>query len=84
MSLATSKHGSRSFDAIWSIATVNCKVEIANELCNKMSLVTSNKCGERIALKISLSTFCESKDEWKKTINEMDTKRKMFCKIISD
>lgn len=82
VALATTKFGSRSFDAIWSIATIHYKVKIANELCAKISLVTSNVYGKGVAGKILLTTFCSSKENWQKAISETDNKRKLFSNII--
>lgn len=84
VTLATSKHGSRSFDALWSIASVSHKVRIADELGAKMRLVTSNMYGIGVAKRILLTTFCDAREDWKKHWTKTDNRRKLFSNIIGD
>lgn len=84
VTLATSKHGSRSFDALWNIASFRHKVQIAEELSTNMPLVTSNMYGIGVAKKVALTAFQHDKEEWKKHWTKTDNRRKLFSDIIGD
>lgn len=56
-------------------------MEVANELSAKLTLVVSNPFGQIVAKKILLSTFCRSKEDWKKILSETDNKRKLFSNL---
>ncbi|KAK9872390.1 hypothetical protein WA026_017848 [Henosepilachna vigintioctopunctata] len=79
--LASTKYGSRSFEAIWNSAGLKHKMGILDELCCKEGLWSHSEHGKIIANKIHLSLYKRSKEEWKNSFNSID-KVKEFLEEI--
>ena len=65
-SLACSKHGSRSLDAIWRRSSAKAREWVAAELAEKEAALNANPFGRFFAQKCALSTFKRAKADWAK------------------
>ncbi|XP_076268838.1 nucleolar protein 9 [Rhynchophorus ferrugineus] len=68
--LAASKYGSRSFEAIWSVANMKAKLHIMEELSNKDGSWSNSEHGKIIAAKINLALYKRNKENWKTSFNK--------------
>ncbi|XP_017780730.1 PREDICTED: nucleolar protein 9 [Nicrophorus vespilloides] len=63
--LASSKYGSRSFDALWEAASDKWKTTIMNELSSKDAAWSNSQFGKIIAFKVNLLLYKRNREEWK-------------------
>lgn len=63
-SLAASKHGSRSFDAVWGCVNVKQKTLVMEELKSQQGSVVATLCGRVIASKTKLDLFRQDREAW--------------------
>ncbi|KAK6632249.1 hypothetical protein RUM44_007284 [Polyplax serrata] len=82
LELATSKHGSRSLDAIWSVTGVQQKALLADELKLNQSNLYASVYGKNFAWKIHLDNFRRNKEEWMKVFKTSETAEKYFADIL--
>lgn len=68
--LVTSRYGSRSFDAIWEVASVKNKEFILNELSHQSGSWTHNEYGKHIARKVNMDQFMKNRDTWRGSIGK--------------
>ncbi|XP_044264498.1 nucleolar protein 9 [Tribolium madens] len=80
--LASSKFGSRSFEAIWNAANLKNKLAIMEELVYKDGSWSSSQYGKIIANKINLALYKRNKDEWKNSFNIVKKAEKLFEDIL--
>jgi len=64
--LASSKHGSRSFDAVWESLTAKQKSQVMEELKSQQSAVVAPLWGKVIATKTRLDLYRQDKEKWMK------------------
>ncbi|XP_018324930.2 nucleolar protein 9 [Agrilus planipennis] len=74
--LVSSKYGSRSFDALWEVATLKMKLMIMNELSQKDASWSNSQFGRIIASRINLTLFKRNKEEWTSSLNKSKDKTK--------
>lgn len=67
--LATTKFGSRSFEAIWNAAGPKYKMDILDELCYKDGAWSHSPHGKIISSKVHLQLYKRNKEEWKSSFN---------------
>jgi nucleolar protein 9 len=82
--LACSKHGSRSLDAIWDVASLKQKILIMDELSAKEPILNSDQYGSILASKYCLSLYKHRQHEWKDLQGKEFRKKKLFADIIGD
>lgn len=80
--LATSKYGSRSFEAIWSIANFKAKIQIMEELSHKNAAWSNSEHGKIIANKINLSLFKRNREDWKNSFLKSSKSEKILIDIM--
>lgn len=80
--LASSKYGSRSFEAFWNVASSKNRASIMNELANKDGAWSNSEHGKIIASKINLSLYKRSKDEWSTHVNKAEKTKALFKDIV--
>ncbi|EFA07079.1 nucleolar protein 9 [Tribolium castaneum] len=80
--LASSKFGSRSFEAIWNAANLKNKLAIMEELVYKDGSWSSSQYGKIIANKINLALYKRNKEEWKNSLNTVKKAEKLFEDIL--
>lgn len=84
VSLATSKHGSRTLDALWKYSGMKMKQAIVEELSGKLDILNSNKFGKFVAQKCLVSVFKRSKEDWRKLLDKEEKVEDMFTDILGD
>ncbi|XP_069687625.1 nucleolar protein 9 [Periplaneta americana] len=82
VSLACSRHGSRSLDAIWEVANLKQKFLIMDELSKKENILNNDKYGSILSSKYCVSLYKHRKEEWKDLQGKETRKRKLFADII--
>lgn len=80
--LATSKHGSRSLDAIWKVIPMKLKINMMEELKNEQSQLMSNNYGSGFAFRTHLQSFRKNKDSWVKSMSAASTAEKFIEDVI--
>ncbi|XP_018569686.1 nucleolar protein 9 [Anoplophora glabripennis] len=80
--LATSKYGSRSFEAIWSIANLKTKLQIMDELSHKNASWSNSEHGKIIANKVNLLLYKRNKEDWKNSFNKSNKSAKILADIL--
>lgn len=80
--LASSKYGSRSFEALWNAANFKCKNQIMEELSVKSGTWSNSEYGRIIAGKINLVLFKRNKEQWKNSLNQIDKSEKILADIL--
>lgn len=68
--LAATKYGSRTFEALWSVASFKLKLSIMEELSYKEGTWSNSEFGRIIAGKINLPLYKRNKEEWKNSQNK--------------
>ncbi len=81
-SLATSKHGSRSLDALWQSSDIKGRLVIGEELLQKEAALTSNMFGRILSDKYALPLLKKNKADWKTSQEKDNKKRKLFAELI--
>ena len=84
VTLACTKYGSRSLDAIWDAATLKQKILIMDELSAKEPILNSDKYGSILSTNYCLSLYKHTPDEWKDLQGKEFRKKKLFADIIGD
>lgn len=84
VTLACTKHGSRSLDAIWDAATLKQKILIMDELSTKEPILNSDQYGSILSSKYCLSLYKHTPNEWKDLQGKEFRKKKLFADIIGD
>lgn len=67
--LASSKYGSRSFEALWNVANLKTMTKIMEELAEKDAAWSKSEFGKIIAGKVNLVLYKRDKEKWKNSIN---------------
>ncbi|KAI4467168.1 nucleolar protein 9 [Holotrichia oblita] len=70
--LASTKYGSRSFEAIWNACNMKFKINIMDELVYKDAAWSNTEHGKIIASKINLVLYKRNKEEWKSSLNNVN------------
>lgn len=68
--LVISRYGSRSFDAIWEVASLKNKEFILQELSHQSGSWTHNEYGKHIARKVNIDQFMKNRDSWRAAIGK--------------
>jgi len=84
VTLACTKHGSRSLDAIWDAATLKQKILIMDELSAKESILNCDQYGVILSSNYCLSLYKITPNEWKDLQEKEFRKKKLFADIIGD
>ncbi|KAJ3648045.1 hypothetical protein Zmor_019881 [Zophobas morio] len=80
--LASSKYGSRSFEALWNAANIKNKLFILEELAHKDGAWSNSEHGKIIANKVNLVLFKRNKEEWKNSLNSTNKAKELFADIL--
>ncbi|RZC39239.1 hypothetical protein BDFB_004216 [Asbolus verrucosus] len=80
--LASTKYGSRSFEAIWNAANIKNKLSIMEELAYKDASWSNSEYGKIIANKINLVLYKRNKEEWKSSLNTVNKVEDLFADIL--
>jgi len=84
-SLACSKHGSRSLEALWRVANIKNKTTICTELVEDELKLKGNHFGNIIYNNFQVRHFKRSdKSDWQQLIDAAEKKRKMFDDLLQD
>ncbi len=83
MTLACSKHGSRSLDAIWSKSSPKCREILVSRLVKHETRLNSDQYGKFIAINFGIATFKRSKDQWKASFDKKEKTKKMFNEFLA-
>jgi len=84
VSMACSKHGSRTVDKLWEKASEKGREWIAHELSSQLQLLTSNNFGRYIAQNLCLSTYKRSKEEWKVYLKNQEKQKSIAKDFLSE
>jgi len=84
VTLACTKYGSRSLDAIWDAATLKQKILIMDELSAKEPILNSDHYGSILSTNYCLSLYKHTPNEWKDLQEKEFRKKKLFADIIGD
>ncbi|XP_045483377.1 nucleolar protein 9-like [Harmonia axyridis] len=79
--LASTKFGSRSFEAIWNAAGLKHKMAIMDELSYKDGLWSNSEHGKIISNKIHYPLYKRNKEEWK---NSFNNKKDAVIKLLEE
>lgn len=82
--LASSKYGSRSFEALWNVANLKTKLQIMNELSEKDAAWSRNDFGKIIAGKVNLMLYKRNQENWKNSLNKVEKTDKVMAKILKN
>ncbi|KAK9869110.1 hypothetical protein WA026_002868 [Henosepilachna vigintioctopunctata] len=80
--LASTKYGSRSFEAIWNSAGLKHKKGLLDELCCKEALRSHSEHEKIIANKIHLSLYKRCKEERKNSFDTNDKVKEKEKKLM--
>nr|CAI5862467.1 unnamed protein product [Callosobruchus analis] len=80
--LASTKYGSRSFEALWNGTHLKLKLMIMEELSKKDASWTNTQFGQIIANKVNLALFKRSREDWKNSLNKVDKTEKILNDIL--
>ncbi|CAH0550818.1 unnamed protein product [Brassicogethes aeneus] len=81
--LASSKFGSRCFEALWNAANLKSRLAIMDELLYKDGAWSNSDHGKIISNKINFILYKRSKEEWKNNLNKTTDKTKeMFADVL--
>ncbi|CAH2002720.1 unnamed protein product [Acanthoscelides obtectus] len=80
--LASTKYGSRSFEALWNGAQLKLKIMIMEELSKKDASWANTPFGQIISNKVNLALFKRSRDDWKNSLNKGDKAEKILADIL--
>lgn len=76
--LASTKYGSRSFEAIWDCANLKHRLAIMDELVYKDGSWSNSEHGKIIASKINLSLYKRNKEDWKNSHSTNNKAQRLF------
>jgi nucleolar protein 9 len=80
--LASTKYGSRSFEAIWNAANLKNKLSIMEELAYKDAAWSNSEHGKIIAGKVNLLLYKRNKEEWKNSGGSVNKAKELFADIL--
>lgn len=80
--LASSKYGSRSFEAIWNVANMKSKIHIMEELSHRDGSWANTEYGKIISSKINLVLFKRNKESWKNSLNKVATAEEVLADVL--
>ncbi|XP_060536654.1 nucleolar protein 9 [Cylas formicarius] len=80
--LASSKYGSRSFEAMWKVANMKMKLQIMEELIYKDGSWSNSEHGKIIAAKVNLTLFKRNKENWKMAFGNVEKVEELFADIL--
>lgn len=80
--LAATKYGSRSFEAIWNVASLKLRLMIMDELSVKDASWSTSDFGKIIAGKINLVLYKRNKEDWKNSLDKVDKREKILADIL--
>ncbi|KAJ8952855.1 hypothetical protein NQ314_007461 [Rhamnusium bicolor] len=80
--LASSKYGSRSFEAIWNAANLKAKLHIMAELAHKDGAWSNSECGKIIANKVNLLLYKRNKEDWKNSLSKTKNSEDILADIF--
>ena len=84
VSLATSKHGTRTLDSLWKHSSVKSKQVMVEELSSRVDVLNSNKFGFFIVKKWFIHEFKRNKSDWLSLIDKENKIVNSFSEIIGD
>ena len=82
--MATSKHGSRSMDALWEKSSWKSRELMASELAKRESQLNANYFGKFLAGKTMLSAFKRSKEDWKRALDSENKNASLAKDFLKD
>lgn len=82
--LASSKYGSRSFEALWKVASIKIKMQIMDELTEKEAAWSRSDFGKIIAGKVNLMLYKRNRDNWKNSLDKVEKNDKVLEKILKN
>ncbi|KAH9629963.1 hypothetical protein HF086_017478 [Spodoptera exigua] len=74
--LALSQYGSRAFEQIFQVASLEQKIKIMTELSDKSNLLNSTQYGRLVASKLEVDTFKLSQKKWEETWKKKEVQNK--------
>lgn len=80
--MASTKYGSRSFEAIWNAANLKNKLSIMEELAYKDAAWSNSEHGKIIAGKVNLLLYKRNKEEWKNSGGSVNKAKELFADIL--
>jgi len=84
VSLACSKHGSRSVDTLWKYINIKLRQAMVEDLASKVDILSSNRFGKFIAQNCFVAVFKRSKEDWRNLVEKGVKIEDMFTDIIGD
>jgi hypothetical protein len=84
MVLACDKWGSRTFDSLWAVATVDQRTLIAEALSQRAEALRANTYGMFIHERCALRTFIARRAEWCQVQSGLTSKRKVLQELAED
>ena len=84
VSLATSKHGSRTLDTAWKFSSIKSKQSMVEELAYKVDVLNSNKFGGFLVRKWFISEYKRNKADWTKLVEKEGKIAESFKEILGD
>ena len=84
VSLATSKHGSRTLDTLWRYASSKTKQTLVEELAYKVDHLNSNKFGKFLVKNWFISEYKRNKADWTRLVEQEGKITDSFKEIIGD
>ena len=84
VSLACSKHGSRSLDTLWKHSSMKSKHTMVEDLMYKVDVLNSNKFGSFIVKNWFVPEYKRSKADWQKLVEKEDKIAESFSAIIGE
>ncbi|XP_035452286.2 nucleolar protein 9 [Spodoptera frugiperda] len=74
--LVLSQYGSRAFEQVFQVASLEQKVKIMTELSDKSNLLNSTQYGRLVANKLDVETFKLSQKKWEETWKKKEIQNK--------
>ena len=84
VSLACSKHGSRTLDTLWKHSSIKSKHTMVEELIYKVDILNGNKFGSFIVKNWFVPEYKRSKADWQKLVEKEDKIAESFSLIIGE
>ncbi|KAK4304666.1 hypothetical protein Pmani_023398 [Petrolisthes manimaculis] len=84
-SLACSKHGSRSLEELWKVASIKAKTQICRELVTDEYKLKDSPFGKIIYNKFKVDMFKRgNKGDWQELVDKAEKKRTMFEDLLKE
>eukprot|EP00090_Calanus_glacialis_P000011 TRINITY_DN10009_c0_g1_i1.p1 TRINITY_DN10009_c0_g1~~TRINITY_DN10009_c0_g1_i1.p1 ORF type:complete len:640 (-),score=274.16 TRINITY_DN10009_c0_g1_i1:25-1944(-) len=84
VSLACSKHGSRTVDTLWKHSSMKHRQAMVEDLATKVDVLSSNRFGKFVAQNCFVAIYKRSKEDWRNLVEKGDKIGDMFTEIIGD